>query len=118
MNTKLVDKIYVEKKDIVEPLLKDWRDFLEGKPIVNETINNVYQKVSSLLEKRWVHMQDDLIYDNEIVACYKNPNKISPITIGNVKIEEGLGILKSNFGAKYKFNFFTGNEMKKAIYKT
>ena len=76
MNTKLVDKIYVEKNDIVDPLLKDWRDFLEGKPIVNETINNVYQKVCSLLVKRWVPMQDDLIYDNEIVACYKNPNKI------------------------------------------
>ncbi|OQY39060.1 MAG: hypothetical protein B6229_04515 [Spirochaetaceae bacterium 4572_7] len=99
MSTKLVDKIFIENDNISAFIDKVAMDALA-------------KEVQILLNKRWVLMShDDLIYDNEIVACYLNPNKIKAVCIYNTDD------IRDNFGNKYDFDLFTMEELEKAIFK-
>ena len=73
MNTRLTDEIFIDttnEKDRVEKEYKEkWKAFLLGDKETD--IEKVFEKVKSLLKKdRWVVMQDEMVYDNEIKACW------------------------------------------------
>jgi len=74
MKTKLVDNIYIEKEEL--NLKKMFQEFIEGKDISGNILGEVLEKslltITEMLKKsRWVKMEDDLIYDNRVIGCWK-----------------------------------------------
>jgi len=68
-DTRLIDKIFIEKDKLEDRYKNNWINFLEGNK--NTILENIYQEVKVVLkEDRWVVMQDDLLYDNNIKACW------------------------------------------------
>ncbi len=72
MNTKLVDKIYVETRDIELKYKQSWEAFLSGDKTTE--FEKAYKKVEKLLtaedKNGWVVMENDWVYDNKIKASW------------------------------------------------
>jgi len=98
MNTKMVDKIILEEKQIHDDILKSWQEFLDDEPttdsIFSSTLESIFKKVEPLMEERWVTMEDGYLYDHKIKACwlyeYKeddNGNNILDLKISNKRYD-------------------------------
>lgn len=94
MSTKLVDKLYIEKENLVKLL----------------NINELYKKVCTLLDQRWVEMVTyDFIYDHRIAGCYLNPGNIQRL-VWNEECN-----ISELYNVSYTLDLFTKDEMKKAF---
>jgi hypothetical protein len=121
MHTKLTDKIFIEKSKIEKEYKKSWIDFLDGSKQTN--LEESFQKVEALLKKdRWVVMEDDLVYDHKIKACWlglmkKTPNYYNSYDTG----EDYKSCLVNlvNIESKYKsrLDLPTKKELSKSLSK-
>ena len=110
MNTRLVDKIYLEKDEVKYKYKNEWINFLDKD--TNTIIEEVFQKVEIILNKiDRIYMQDNIIYDNKSKACWLRENyKIFEIKTND---KEVLEYINDNYKTKYNFVLPTKDEVDK-----
>jgi len=110
MNTKMVDKIILEKQQIHDDILNSWQNFLDNKPTTDSffssTLESIFKKVEPLMEERWVTMKDEFLYDHKIKACWLYEYK---------EDDNGNEYLDLKFGNNYNSSYVEEikNELKK-----
>jgi hypothetical protein len=115
MKTKTIDTIYLDKNVV----LKEWLRFLDGG---NETfIETTFNKFAKLLEKRWIVLEDDFVYDHNIKACWYGLRKeeYDYLYLSNaLKISDVLKRLKDKYkNIKHTLDIPTQTEIDKSIVK-
>lgn len=113
MSTKLIDKIYLDKNDFLDEVTDAWNYFLTGignkTPIISKIIDKCFLKIEPFIANRFIVMENDWVYDNQVVACWigltgnYEYKKITPKS----KIEE---IIKNS-----DFDIPTYEEIKKLV---
>lgn len=97
MNTRLTDKVYLEKETIEREYKQAWKAFLAGDATTE--FEEAYKKVKNLLKNAangWIVMEDDWVYDNKIKACW-------------------LGLCNNSYTYKSYLNFDTGTNLNDAL---
>ena len=113
MSTKIIDKIYLDKNDFLDEVTDAWNYFLTGignkTPIISKIIDKCFLKIEPFIANRFIVMENDWVYDNQVVACWigltgnYEYKKITPKS----KIEE---IIKNS-----DFDIPTYEEIKKLV---
>ena len=119
MDTQLVDEVFIEKEQAEYDYKKSLMAFLNGD--ANTPLEKSYQKVKSILEEdRWVIMEDDLVYDSNINACWLGlctySFKYKQFNVG-VDKALALGFIKNNYKLKYTFDLPTKEEIENSLTK-
>jgi len=68
MKTQSSNTIYLNKEKYEHDILKIWQKFLSGN--TTTMIEETFTKVQKLLENRWIVMESDFVYDDDIKACW------------------------------------------------
>jgi hypothetical protein len=107
--TKLIEKVYIEEgcceKEIIQLKETPWEKFLKGD--TTTSLENVFHKFEKLLKKRWIVLENDLIYDRNIRACWlglkQNNKEKFYISFGSVN-KITLYQIEEKIKEKYKNN--------------
>ena len=97
MDTRLTDKIYIEKQALEREYKQSWSAFLAGDKTTQ--FEEAYQKVENLLKNAnngWVVMEDNWVYDDKIKACW-------------------LGLCTESFTYESYLGFSTGDGLNDAL---
>ncbi len=123
MNTRLTDKVYIEKEEIETEYKQSWIAFLNGNK--DTEFEEAYQKVEKLLKANgkngWVVMEDDWVYDNKIKACWlglctKSYTSGSYLNFNTgTSLNDALQSVKKHHKTKQEFDIATKNELLKSL---
>lgn len=118
MSTKLTDIVYLEKDEIEKKYKEELTAFLSGDKTTQ--FQNAFTEVDTLLKKgRWVVMEDDYCYDNEIKACWYGlcaNGKYKEFDSGIV-LNKVLEYFKKSYTTKHTLDLPTKTEMEQSIVK-
>ena len=120
MDTRLTDKIYIEKKEIEKEYKQSWIDFLAGDETTE--FEEAYQKVEKLLntaDNGWIVMEDDWVYDNKIKACWYGLCKKKKYLdfSSDINLNNTLEKVKKHHRINKHFDLATKTELTKSIVK-
>jgi len=118
MKTKLTDKIFIEKEKLEQEYKESWIAFLDGNQ--DTYFEESYKKVEALLKDRWVVMENDLVYDHKIKACWLGLMRNSSSFYNSYSSGTNKSEVLTNFKNKYILNELdlpTKDEMYQSIVK-
>jgi len=112
MNTKLTDTVYLEKSEIEKEFKRELIAFLNED--TNTQFEEAFSEVEALLKGRWVVMEDDFCYDNNIKACWvglcKESYDYEKFDSGR-DLQEVLKHISKKFPSKHSLDLPTKTEL-------
>lgn len=100
MKTKTVDTIYLDTEAYIKDIQNIWQTFLEGSR--NTFLEDSFIKFETLLKNRWIVLENDLVYDHNIKACWLGLMRNKSDFYESYSTDTPLDKIKNDFKEKYK----------------
>lgn len=93
MSTKLVDKIVLDKEDLLDEVRAAWRYFLGDSGLKTSKISHIIEScyaVVSLHNTRWFEMTDGSIFDMAVNGCWLGLDKVGQTYIDLNRFQKNM----------------------------